>query len=213
MFANTQGYDPRRDEELQRTLDLLSGAGVILVPELRIEPYEDYRDDAYDVLLYEFRRDLNRYFSRLPNDLNTLSLEKLIAFNRAHAARELEHFDQSIFLRAQAIGDSDDEYRAKREATRKAMREDGLDRLFAEHNLDALIGITEGPAWKIDWVNGDAFFGPGMAGQAAVAGNPHITLPLAEVAGLPMGISLVGERWQDHRLAAIARHLEELAGP
>jgi amidase len=209
VFARTQGYDPRRDAELEDVLNTLKARGAILLPGLNIEPYEDYGNDSYDVLLYEFRRDLNAYLAALPNEYRHLTLAGLIEFNAAHAAQELKHFDQSIFLKAEALADSEEDYRRKRAATQKAMREDGLDRLFKDKQLDALIGITDGPAWMIDWVNGDAFFGPGMAGQAAVAGNPHITLPLAKVAGLPVGISLVGERWQDHRLAAIARLLEK----
>ena len=209
VFANTQGFDPRRDRELERSLALLREGGAELIPDLRIKPYEGYRQDSYDVLLWEFRRDINAYLAGLPNALNSLDLDGLIAFNAAHREEELRYFDQSIFLKAQAIADTEQDYLRKRAATRTAMREDGLDRLFSEHRLDALIGITDGPAWMIDWINGDAFFGPGMAGQAAVAGNPHITLPLGRVDGLPLGISLVGERWKDHRLAAIARHLEE----
>jgi amidase len=210
IYANVLGYDPRRDAELLRVVSRLREAGAAIVDDLRIDRYEGYSGDAYDVLLWEFERDLNAYLAALPNDLNTLTLESLIDFNRQHAARELQRFDQSIFLDAKQLDLSEPEYRRKRTATRRAMREDGLDRLFAEHGLDALIGITVGPAWMIDWVNGDAFFGKGMAGPAAVAGNPHITLPLARVEGLPLGISLIGERWQDHRLAAIAERLVQL---
>ena len=208
VFSRTQGFDPRRDIALDKILQTLEHHGVTLVSDLDIEPYEDYGQDSYDVLLYEFRRDLNAYLSALPNALNGMTLASLIAFNQAHAEEELKYFDQSIFLLAQNLGDSDENYQQKRKATQKAMREDGLDRLFTEHKLDALIGITVGPAWMIDWVNGDNSFGSGMAGQAAVAGNPHITLPLGQVAHLPLGISLVGERWQDHKLAAIAALLE-----
>jgi amidase len=208
VFASTQGYDTRRDEGLSAVLATLESQGVTLVPDLRITPYKDYRKDSYDVLLYEFRRDLNAYLAGLPNELASLNLAALIEFNTSHAAQELKHFDQSIFLQAQAIADSEEVYAKKRADTRRAMREDGLDRLFAEHKLDAIIGITDGPAWMIDWVNGDANFGSGMAGQAAVAGNPHITLPLARVEHLPLGISLIGERWEDHRLASIAALLE-----
>jgi amidase len=209
IYAHTQGYDPRRDAQLDSVLATLKERGAILVPGLDIQTYDDYSEDAYDVLLYEFRRDLNAYLAALPNEYNTLNLTKLIAFNEAHADRELQHFDQSIFLKSQKLADTEADYQRKRQATQQAMREDGLDKLFAEHQLDALIGISYEPAWMIDWVNGDASFGPGMAGPAAVAGNPHITLPLASIAGLPLGISLIGERWQDHRLAAIALLLEQ----
>lgn len=208
IFASTQNFDSRRDTQLAAVLKTLELKGAKLVPGLKIDPYEGYSKDSYDVLLYEFRRDLNEYLAGLPGNLSSLTLAGLIDFNRAHAIQELKHFDQSIFLKAQSIPDSEPEYQRKRAATRQAMREDGLDRLFREHRLDALIGITSSLAWKIDHINGDAFFGPGMAGQAAVAGNPHITLPLGEIAGLPLGISLVGERWQDHKLASIAALLE-----
>lgn len=209
VFSRTQGFDPRRDAELDTVLQTLTDNGALLVAGLDIEPYEGYGQDSYDVLLYEFRRDLNAYLAKLPNALSNMTLASLIAFNEEHADRELRYFDQSIFLKSQNLADSEEVYRQKRLATQKAMREDGLDRLFAENELDAVIGITDGPAWMIDWVNGDADFGPSMAGPAAVAGNPHITLPLGKVAHLPLGISLIGERWQDHKLAAIAAQLEK----
>lgn len=210
VFARTQGYDTRRDGELAKVLKLLEDNGVELIPGLDIKPYDAYGKESYDVLLYEFRRDLNAYFATLPNALSNMTLASLIAFNEEHASAELRHFDQSILIKSLMLPDSEKEYRRKRLATQKAMREDGLDRLFAEHKLDAIVGITVGPAWLIDWVNGDGWFGSGMAGQAAVAGNPHITLPLGKIAGLPLGISLVGERWKDDKLAAIAAQLEGL---
>jgi amidase len=209
IFASTRGYDPRRDSELDAVLQTLEARGVTLIPGLTIDRYDGYGQDAYDVLLYEFRRDLNAYLAALPNTLNTLDLAAIIKFNKDHAQDELRYFDQSILLESQALGDSEETYAQKRKTTQTAMREQGLDRLFAEHQLDAIIGITEGPAWMIDWVNGDADFGNAMAGPPAVAGNPHITLPLGKVAGLPLGISLIGERWLDHKLAAIALQLEE----
>ncbi|WOJ93653.1 amidase family protein [Congregibacter variabilis] len=213
VFSRTQGFDPRRDAELDAVLQTLKDNGATLVAGLDIEPYEGYGQDSYDVLLYEFRRDLNAYLAQLPNALSNMTLASLIAFNEEHADQELRYFDQSIFLKSLNLADSEEDYRKKRLATQKAMREDGLDRLFAEHKLDAIVGITEGPGWMIDWVNGDADFGPSMAGPAAVAGNPHITLPLGKVAHLPLGISLIGERWQDHKLAAIAVHLETAHPP
>lgn len=210
IYANVLGYDPLRDAELMRIVARLRDAGAEIVEDLRIDPYEEYGDDAYAVLLWEFERDLNGYLATLPGDLNTLTLESLITFNQQHAELELRHFDQSRFIDAKNLELTEQDYQRKRTATRRAMREDGLDRLFSEHDLDAVIGITNGPAWMIDLVNGDAFFGNSMAGPAAAAGNPHITLPLARVADLPLGISLIGERWQDHRLAALAQRLVEV---
>ncbi|MEM8489686.1 MAG: amidase family protein [Pseudomonadota bacterium] len=210
--ARTLEYDPRRDRELAKVIATLEGRGAVVVPGLKLQPYEGYSQDSYDVLLWEFSRDLRAYFSKLSNGASGLDLNKLIEFNEKHAEQELLRFDQSIFLKAQGMTDDAAEYARKRAKTRRAMREDGLDKLFDDHSLDVMLGITTGPAWKIDWTNGDAFFGPSMAGSAAVAGNPHITLPLAEVDGLPLGISLVGKRFEDHRLAAVAKLLSDSHG-
>lgn len=213
VLASTRGYDPRRDRELDAVLATLAHDGARIVPGLFISHYPGYENDAYDVLLYEFRRDINQYLSSTPEAVDSRSLEALISFNRAHAAEELGVFDQSVFLRSQTLADDEAAYRAKRERIRSAAREDGIDRLFEEHGLDAIIGITEDPAWMIDPVNGDANFADGMARDAAIAGNPHVTLPLAQVQGLPLGISLWGQRWQDHRLAQLAHRLEQLHTP
>ncbi|MEE4277973.1 MAG: amidase family protein [Halieaceae bacterium] len=209
VFANTQGFDPRRDANLERVLEVLRQHGATIIPELRITPYDGYGSDAYDVLLWEFRRDIATYLAGLSEQVAVRSLDDLIRFNLEHAAEELAVFDQSIFLRSQSLEMSEAEYRELRARTQRAMREEGLDRLFEEHELDVLIGITTGVAWMIDPVNGDASFGSSMARQAAVAGNPHVTLPLAGIRGLPHGISLVGERWKDHELASIALLVEQ----
>ncbi len=207
--ANSRGFDVRRDRALDEVLATLEALGATIVGEVSIERYDDFSRDSYDVLLYEFKRDLNRYLAALPNDLNTLTLERLIAFNEAHAEQELRYFDQSIFLLAQNLEVTEEQYQQKQAAIRKATREDGFERIFAENNLDAVIGVTGSPAWMIDTVNGDSYFGPGMAGNAAIAGNPHLTLPLAQVGGLPLGISLIGKRWEDHRVAQIGWLLEQ----
>lgn len=213
IFASSQGYDVRRDAQLESVLETLRNAGAILIPKLKIKRSPSYGKDSYAVLLYEFKRDLNNYFKTLPGEFSNLTLAKLVTFNEQHAAQEMPYFDQSIFIKAMELTDTDADYRRKRALTQRAMREDGLDKLFEANKLDVLIGITTGPAWKIDWVNGDGSFGPSMAGYAAVAGNPHITLPLSEVDGLPLGISLIGERYQDHKLASIAARLEASREP
>ena len=214
VWENTSGFDPRRDRDLEAVLDTLREDGAQIIPGLGIEHYEGFGEDSYKVLLYEFRRDIGTYLAGLPQGATgARSLDDLIAANRRLAQRELQVFDQSIFLAAQALEDTEANYRERLARIRRATRKDGLDALFAEHALDAIIGITGSLAWMIDPINGDAYYGRGMAGDAAIAGNPHISLPLAEIRGLPLGISLYGERWQDHRLARIAHRVEQLHPP
>lgn len=208
VMASSLGYDPRRDSQLDAVLATLETDGAQIIPGLAIDHYDGFAADSYAVLLYEFRRDLKKYFSGLDGPLAAMDLAALIDFNREHDLLELDVFDQSIFLKSQALKDSEEEYEKRLARIRMATRDNGLDNLFEKHRLDAIIGITTGPAWMIDHVNGDAPQGPYMSRDAAIAGNPHVTLPLGQVEGLPLGISLVGERWQDHRLAQIAHRLE-----
>jgi amidase len=213
VYASTQGFDRRRDRELSAVLDTLREDGATIVEDLRIKRYEGFGEDSYKVLLYEFRRDIATYLAGLPATPGAATLDDLIAGNRRLAQRELQVFDQSIFLDAQALEDDEARYSERLQRIKRATREEGLDRLFTEHELDAIVGVTGSLAWVIDPINGDAYYGSGMAGDAAIAGNPHITLPLGEIRGLPLGISLYGERWQDHRLAQIAYRLEQLHPP
>ena len=213
VFANTTGYAAERDRELDAVLARARADGASVIPALTIDRYEGFSDDAETVLLYEFRRDLNAYLANLPNALAGLTLDSLITFNSTHAGEELRYFGQEIFLAARDLDLDTGGYRAARERLRRQAREEGLDRLFEEAALDVLIGITEGPAWMIDTVNGDAFFGESMASLPAIAGNPHVTLPLGTVDGLPLGISLVGRRGEDHSLLRVAHRLEALHNP
>ncbi|KGE03182.1 amidase family protein [Pseudohaliea rubra] len=208
VLANSTGYDRRRDRQLTRVLATLEAGGATIIEGLRVDPYDGYGDDVETLLRYEFRRDLNAYLAGLPNTLAGLDLEALIAFNEAHSAKELRYFGQEIFLEARDLELSEADYEALRARVRRAARDDGLDRLFTEHHLDALAGVSSSLAWLIDEVNGDAFYGPGMASLPATAGNPHVTLPLGTIAGLPLGISLVGERYGDHELLRLAHWLE-----
>jgi len=139
-----------------------------------------------------------------------MTLEKLIELNKQNASTELKHFDQNIFEGSQAIELSEKGFEAIYKRVKKATRKNGLDKAFTEHKLDAIIGITTGPAWLIDHINGDSFFGPGMSTYPAIAGNPHVTVPGGKIAGLPVGVSFVGERYKDHVLAQLVYRFMQL---
>lgn len=212
VLASTLGFDERRDELFNKAVAKLEKAGVTIIDDINISLYDDFGSESYQLLQYEFRRDLNTYLASLPNSkLNTLTLEKLIEFNKLNAATEMKHFDQSIFIKSQNIELSEKEYQAIFKRLKKATREDGLDKMFKQHNLDAIIGISGGPGWLIDHINGDSFFGPSMSGLPAISGNPHITVPGGKIVGMPMGISFVGKRHEDHVLAQLAHKFTQLS--
>jgi amidase len=123
-------------------------------------------------------------------------------------------FGQELFERAQATGGLEDAayLKARAESLRIAGR-DGLDKIFAAHQLQALIAFTEGPAIPIDPVNGDSINSSGPGNLPAIAGYPHLTVPMGRVKGLPVGLSVIGPAWSDAKVLAIGAACERLLGP
>ncbi len=126
------------------------------------------------------------------------SLADLIAFNTANADTEMRWFKQSIFEQAEQATD-----RAVYESAREdAVRLAGsltIDMLLARHDVEFLVAPTRGPAWISDLVNGDSFNGSiGFGAPAAIAGYPHLTVPMGAVERLPVGLSIIGGQWSDH---------------
>jgi amidase len=164
-----------------------------------------------EVLMYEFKADLNAYLARLPREFPVRSLEDLIRFNDAHAARELALFDQELLRQAQGKGGLEESaYRDARETCLTANRSGGIDAVICEHGLDAIVAPTSGPAWLIDPVNGDADTG-GCSSPAAVAGYPHITVPAGLYRGLPVGLSFFGTAFSEPKLIKLASGFEHTA--
>jgi len=195
---------------LNAKTEQLKQQGAILVEGLQTEPYDGFWQDSYDVLLYEFKTDLNHYFSTLPSELNQLTLEKLIAFNKRNQSSEMPYFQQEVFEKSQKKGTlSDKAYLNALEKIRKATRQDGLDKLVEDHQLDAIISVTLGPAWSIDKINGDHFSGS-FSSYPAIAGYPHITLPMGKVHHMPVGISVTGPAMSEKRLIETAFQIERL---
>jgi amidase len=140
----------------------------------------------------------------------------LIALNAANPS-ELRWFGQGLFEQAEATGTTggvdSDAYRTALATARRLAGPDGIDRLRREHNVELLLGVTNGPAWTIDLVNGDRFVGPSASQLPAVAGYPHLTVPMGQIHGLPIGLSFIGTRWADAQVLN-AGHAYELArGP
>ena len=211
VVRSATGYHEGVDEVFARTLADLEAAGAILVDDVRLDTPEGFGTDSYDVLLYEFRTDLDAWFDSLETPAPVEGLDALIEFNRANAETSMPYFRQEIFEKAAAKGPlTDAAYLDALERIRRATREEGVERVLAEHNLDALIAPTEGPAWSIDLVNGDHFLG-GFSTHAAVGGYPHVTLPMGSLHGLPVGLSFVGPRDADVRVLALAHAFERAA--
>jgi amidase len=161
------------------------------------------------VLLYEFKAGLNAYLAARGAGSPAGSLEELIAYNEANRDREMPYFGQEIFTMAQEKGPlTTDTYLAALSAAWRLSRDDGIDAVMRQHSLDALVAATGGPPWPTDLINGDHYSG-GCSTPAAVAGYPHITVPLGYVYGLPVGISFFGAALSEPTLLRIAYAFEQ----
>lgn len=175
----------------------LARAGAVLV-DVEFTPSGEMWGASLPVLLYELRVEMDKYLSTRPVAGGPRSLAEVVAFNKAHAAEEMRWFGQELF--EQALKTTDAEAYAKNIATlRRLTRAEGIDKLLSDNKVAFLVAPTQGPAWSTDLVNGDNFSGRIGAGYlAAIAGYPHLTVPMGAVEGLPVGLSIMGGQWQDH---------------
>lgn len=194
-------------EVLDESIEALKAAGAEVI-DVEVPHIEDYGDQEFEVLLYELKADLAKYLEGRP-DATVRTLADVIAFNEANADREMPWFDQEIFELAETKGSLEDE--AYLEALAEAKRlsgAEGIDAVMEQHNLDALVSISYGPAFLIDLINGDSFTG-GSSSPAAVSGYPSISVPAGDVHGLPIGLSFWGRAWSEPKLIGLAYAFEQ----
>jgi amidase len=196
---------------LDRCVKTLKDAGATIIDPADLPMHGSYGANEEEVLLYEFKSDLNTFLHRLPPTFPVRSLAALIRFNDAHRDREMPLFDQELLRKSEAKGSlSEKAYLDARAACLKATRSNGIDAVLAQHRLDAIISLTSGPAWLIDPVNGDADTG-GCSSPAAIAGYPHITVPAGLYRGLPIGLSFFGAAFSEPVLIKLASGYESVA--
>jgi amidase len=203
-------YSLERDRVVEAAIDVLKSRGAVIIDPANIPTLGTFDEAELQVLLYEFKDGVNRYLAWLGPDAPVKSLADVIAFNEAHATEELVHFDQDILVLASLKGSLDRaEYTASLAGARRQARDLGIDAVMAEHRLDALFAPTGGPAWPIDYANGDRSAAPGPSSIAAVAGYPHVTVPAGYIDGLPVGVSFFGRAWSEPKLIALAYAYEQ----
>jgi amidase len=161
------------------------------------------------VLQYEFKDGINRYLATR-NGAGPRDLAALIAFNETHRAQEMPWFGQDTFLDAQRAGPlSDAAYIEAHERAQRLAGPQGIDAALSAQQLDVLVAPTLGPAWLSDLIDGDHAVGGDITSPPAVAGYPHITVPMEPVHGLPIGLSFVGTAWSDAALIGYAYAYEQ----
>ena len=202
------------DAAFETALAVLREQGAELVEIKEFKPRQGMGAAEFQVLLHEFKAGLNDYLRTSPAPIPVRSLAEVIAFNQANAALEMPLFGQSIFAAAEKTkGLGDPAYRKAR-ATSLGIAKESLDGLLRQHRVVALIAPSRPAAWKIDAVHGDVSPGGGPAGSfAAVAGYPHLTVPMGMIKGLPVGLSFIGPKWSEALLLSLGHAFEQARGP
>ena len=204
------GHNDHVVKATELAIAAMKKAGAEVIDPVEIQPLEELAEAEWEVLLYEFKAELNKYLAWLGPAAHHRTLSELIAFNETNRDKEMQYFGQEIFLQAQEKGPlTENKYIQALKSCRRISAEEGIDAVIQEHNLDALIAPTSDPAYPTDLINGDHYTGGGSSVLPAVAGYPHITVPAGHVFGLPVGLSFIGRAWSESRVIALAYAFEQ----
>ncbi len=209
VMRKSFGFNERVDKLMEWAIETLKKRGAIIVDPANIPTAGKFDASELEVLLYEFKADLNAYLKTLGDQARVKTIDDIIKFNEANKDRELQLFGQDIMVKAAAKGDlNSPAYRSALQRNHLLTRAQGIDAVMNQHRLDALVAPTGGPAWTVDYANGDHFTG-GFSSASAIAGYPHITVPAGFVFGLPVGISFAGRAWSEAKLIKFAFAFEQ----
>jgi amidase len=200
------GVDARVERILEDTIETLRSLGAEIVDPVEVDR-EGMGSAQHEVLVYEFKADLNAYLENSGAPINNLA--GIIEFNKAHADTVMPHFGQETLIEAQAKGPLTDDAYLEALAESKRIARNGIDNALETHNLDALIAPTRGTAWLTGHINGDQSTGIYSSSLAAISGYASITVPAGDILGLPIGISFIGTAYSDEKLIKLAYAFEQ----
>ena len=204
------GYSDVTDKLINGAIDAMKAQGAVIVDPANIETAGKFDDSEFDVLLYEFKADLNNYLASLGPKAPVKSLQDIIDYNGRHKDQEMPFFGQEIMLQAQAKGPlTEKKYLDELASNLKMSRTDGIDATMDKYKLDAIVAPTGNPAWTTDLINGDHFSGASST-PAAVAGYPNINVPAGFSHNLPVGISFFGRAYSEPTLIKLAYAYEQI---
>ncbi|MBT8236925.1 MAG: amidase, partial [Bacteroidia bacterium] len=206
-YKRPEGRHFKVDSLMSRAVEKIKALGAEII-EIETITEPEVGRNSFQIMLFEYKDGLNAYFESLGPNASIKSVEELIAFNQKDSI-ELQYYNQRYLEMAQEKEDlNSSEYQEALAQMLKGAREEGIDRVMDEHQLDAIIAPTGSPAWKTDWTNGDSFH-VGSSSPAARAGYPNITVPMGDVDGLPVGISFFGRAWSEPVLIEAAYAYEQ----
>ncbi len=209
VARNFFGRNEYVDQLIEKAIKKMEELGATIIDPTDITIVNELSEPEYEVLLYDFKQDMNQFLrNNLPDEFPQ-TLNELIQFNNQNKDKIMPYFGQEIFKMSKEKGPiTDKEYKTALEKCQRLSREEGIDKVIRENQLDAIIAPSGGPAWVIDYINGDHSTG-GSSSPSAVSGYPNITVPAGYVFGLPVGISFIGGLFQEPVLLKLAYAFEQ----
>ncbi len=209
VARNFFGFHDRVDALMEEAVDEMRRHGATMIDTVGIPTGDQLWEFEGEVLYYEFKADLNAYLAERGTNVAARSLQELIEFNNQNRDTEMPYFGQELFVTAAEKGPlTSPEYVTALQTAQRMARDEGIDAALQAHRLDAIVAPTGSPSWLIDLVVGDHFLG-GFSSAAAVAGYPHITVPVGYVFGLPVGISFFAGAYSEPTLIKLAYAFEQ----
>ena len=200
------GFHKDVDDVLNKALKVLEDQGAELVDPIEFEYPEEWGQQEFTVLLYEYKFGLNKYFnSRADSDIK--NIDDLIRFNEENAERTMPYFGQEHVIAASEKPGLDDEVYLDAMKKYEEFRAN-FNKMLKENNLDAIVAPSNGPAWVTDFVNGDNY-GGGSSQFAAVTGFCNITVPAGTVHHLPVGLNFIAGQYQEKTIIKLAYAFEQ----
>lgn len=209
----SSGYDKTTQQLLRDSIQILKAQGAIVIEDVELPHLQELDKLELPVLLYDFKADLNQYLATVPPQVKVRNMAEVMHFNEAHRQKVMPYFGQEIMQMAQAKeGLNDPKYQTASTQAKLLAGPKGIDTVMQQHQLDALIAPTTGPAWDINYKKGDIIAGSASS-PAAIAGYPHLTVPMGLVRGLPVGLSFFAGAWKEAELLNMGYAFEQARPP
>jgi amidase len=208
VARNYFGFSDRVDKLINEAIEVMKRLGATII-DMELPNRGKYDDAEFEVMLYEFKADLNSYLATRGANSPVKNIKEVIAFNEKNQNSELQYFNQNTMIKAAEKGDlTTPAYRQALAKAKRMTQVEGIDAALLKNKFDALVAPTDGIPWLTDFLNGDHFSG-GCSTPAAVAGYPHVTVPAGYINGLPLGVSFFGGAWSEGKLIKYAYAFEQ----
>ncbi|MFX1389276.1 MAG: amidase [Promethearchaeota archaeon] len=209
IARNFFGKNDLVDQIIEKSIEKIKNLGLEIIDPIEMKSVNELSEYEFQVLLYDFKNDLNEYLQKY-GPINSLNnIDDIINFNNEHQEEVMRYFGQELFIMATEKGSIEsDDYKEVLKQCYRLARDEGIDAVLKQHDIDVIVAPSGGPAWIIDYINGDHSTG-GSSSAAAVSGYPNITIPAGYIYGLPVGISFFGGAFQEPKLLKIAYAFEQ----